>query len=187
MYENEARIRPVVHEVERQPVPTPEPHQKTNRNYKKILLTILLTALAASFIAGGLFVYFSASKVNPSPSPSPTALALATPTPSPSPSPTPEPLPDLTEIKINILNGSGKIGEAGKVGDLLEKAGFESITTGNASRFDYEETVIEASETILPNVVNLIKDALTSSYEVSLGDTLATSSKYDLVITVGSK
>jgi len=187
MFDDSSRIRPVVHEVERQPVPIPQPVQKANRNYKKIILIILLTALAASFIVGGLFVYFSGASTDPSPLPSPTPMIQVTPAPSPSPSPTPEPLPDLTEMKINILNGSGKIGEAGKVGDLLEEAGFEAITIGNASRFDYEETIIEAGKSVSPKVVSLVKETLSDSYEVTIGNSLETNTKYDLVITVGSK
>jgi LCP family protein required for cell wall assembly len=45
-------------------------------------------------------------------------------------------------VRVQVLNGSGRPGEAGTVSDALVAAGFTSAGTGEAERFDVARTVV---------------------------------------------
>ncbi|KKS80964.1 MAG: Cell envelope-related function transcriptional attenuator common domain protein [Candidatus Woesebacteria bacterium GW2011_GWC1_43_10b] len=165
--------------------PTGEPPKKRG-SFKIIIITALVTATIVALLAGGIYVYLtgtnSISKIPEEPTPTPTPIALE---PEVIPTPLPEEV-DLSEFDVNILNGSGKIGEAGKVRGLIEKAGFNVVNTGNAKTFDFKETIIQAGEDVPQAVVDAAQKALEEDYAIKIGETLPSSSNYDLVITVGS-
>lgn len=156
-------------------------------SFKLIFLTALVTAVVVALLAGGIYVYLTGTnripKVEtPQPSPTPTIV----PSPSPTIAPETEEEIDLTSFSLSILNGSGKIGEAGRARGLLEKAGFEVENVGNASRFDFKETLIQVKDEVPQTVVESLKKALAETYEVEVGEILEVDSAYDIVITVGS-
>jgi pyridoxal biosynthesis lyase PdxS len=120
-----------------------------------------------------------------SPLPSPTAIVgAATPIPSPTTSAVEV---DVSKLQVSILNGSGKIGEAGKVEKLIEGAGFVVKNTGNALTFDFVETLIQVKNSVSEEVISKLKEVLLTSYAVKVGSNLPSTSKYDIVVTVGSK
>jgi hypothetical protein len=45
-------------------------------------------------------------------------------------------------LKVEVLNGSGEKGAAGKVGDLLLSLDYDVVTVDNAEHFDYETSVL---------------------------------------------
>jgi len=92
---------------------------------------------------------------------------------------------DLTKLKVQILNGSGIKGEASKVEDLLADLEFESIETGNAQSYDFEDTEVALKENLKDNVFDGIEEKL-SAYSVKKADDLKDDFDYDVVITVGS-
>lgn len=154
------------------------PQKKTN--IKLILVITVLTALIVGFIAGGVYVYVSGVSDKNVPSatstPEPTEVPVAT--------ATPKPVIQLDSFSVNVLNGSGVIGAAGKVKAALESAGFKISGTGNASNYSYKSTVISVKKDVPEEVVAAIKNAL-SGYTVEMGDELLPSSKYDIVVTSG--
>lgn len=202
------RIHPVIEEIET--VPASEEKAKEvikeldqlnhkndlsnsspKTNYKLIILITLLTALVVGFVSGGVYVYFSGvsslgqiaqNHTQPTPiTPIPTVV------PTTSPSPKPDEKIDVSSYKVSVLNGSGRIGEASKVADLLKPVGFKIINTGNASRYDYQETLIQTTDKVPQNVIELVVSTLSEDYQTKLGDPLKTPSPYDIIITVGSK
>ncbi len=155
---------------------------------KTVILVAFITALLVGALVGGIYVYFNGiSKLDKeetvTPQPSPTATAG---TASPTPTASPEAEIALAAFKVSVLNGSGKIGEATKVKNLLTKAGFKVAATGNAPTFDFTNTIIEAKENVPQSVVDTIKEAL-ADYSLEVGENLATSNSYDVVVTVGTK
>jgi len=165
------------------------PSGKTD--YKLILLVTVISAVVVGFVAGGVYVYFTGlSQIEESvlkPTQAPQVLS-PTPTPQePSPSPIPGEEIDVSSYKVSVLNGSGQIGAAGSVGSLLEEAGFEIANIGNATKYDYEATVIQAKETVPEQVLQMIEDALSDTYSVEMGDALLSTSGYDIIVTVGTE
>jgi hypothetical protein len=53
---------------------------------------------------------------------------------------------DKKTLKIRLLNGSGTTGLASRAAELLLKKGYQDIQTGNANRYDYQETVVQAND-----------------------------------------
>lgn len=49
---------------------------------------------------------------------------------------------DRSRIRVEVRNGSGASGAAGKVTTFLRDEGFDVVDYGNADRFDYERTHI---------------------------------------------
>ncbi len=47
-----------------------------------------------------------------------------------------------SEVRVEVLNGSGISGLAAEVADLLEKEGFKVVKTANADHFDYIDTIV---------------------------------------------
>lgn len=47
-----------------------------------------------------------------------------------------------SDVRVQVLNGSGVTGQAGQTGTALSAAGFASAGTGEADRFDFARTVV---------------------------------------------
>lgn len=56
-------------------------------------------------------------------------------------------VPKYAHICIEVLNGCGIPGMAGKYTDYLRKKGFDVIYTGNADKMNYPETFVFANDT----------------------------------------
>jgi len=91
---------------------------------------------------------------------------------------------DLSQYKIQILNGSGIKGGAGTVESLLNKAGFTDTATGNAASYDFQETEIAVKKDIDTDLTAKIVKTL-DTYATKTKD--LNSSTFDVVVTVGSK
>lgn len=92
------------------------------------------------------------------------------------------------DFKVQILNGSGKVGEAGVFKSALIKLGFTSgnITTGNASTYDFKDTEVTFKEGVPSSLLEDIKRGL-DKYTILKGKSdLAKDSKFDISITVGA-
>jgi len=129
-----------------------------------------------------------------------TSIAESTPTPTPEPvanTPTPSIVATPTAIaptvstsvkavlSIQVLNGSGVSGKANQVKEYLQKKGYQNIATGNASSFDYDQTVVmvKAAKSQMDSIV---KADLSGSVTVDpMKNTLSIDSPYDIVIIVG--
>ena len=93
----------------------------------------------------------------------------------------------LDSFSLRVLNGSGEIGAASAGQKVIETAGFKVKATGNASSYDFEDTVIQVKEAVPLEVVSKLKEALANDYSVKVGETLKDTTDFDIVVTVGSK
>ena len=139
-------------------------------------------------LMGGIIAYYSGiNKLNSSES---TTTNKTAPQPTTSveslPSATPEAKIDLNKYKIKILNGSGIKGEAGKVQTLLEKAGFSIESTGNASKYDYTKTIIQAKEGVDNAFLAQLEKDLSQTYKLDKSTVLKDSETSSIIIVVGS-
>jgi hypothetical protein len=151
--------------------------------HKGSMMKVILIFLTALIVGGGAvagFMYFS--KQQPVPE---EKKVVATPTAAPALE-TEDPAAsesagtaELAELSVQILNGSGTAGEASRVRDLLEEAGFETFSLGNADSYDYTDTEVQVKEGVA-GAFDKIKDAL-STYAV------VENSDYDIVIFVGKQ
>jgi hypothetical protein len=152
------------------------------------LWIIVPTALLVGALVGGLITYFSGianlnSPSTESPTPVATTMSENKETPVASSSPTLK----RDGLKVQVLNGSGVSGAAGKAKTLLEGLGYVSVETGNASSSSVETTEVAVKETAKEYLELIIKD-LSKEYEATAAaKVLPTSSKYDIVVTLGKK
>ncbi len=119
--------------------------------------------------------------------PRPTPQVKQVPVPSPVPSPTPFML-DPTDVRIAVVNGSSKFGEAGKLKTILEKEGY-SITSIGTAQTDVKETIISPKKSVPASYLIALTNVLSDRYIISTSSSLlnddATSSA-DLIITIGT-
>ncbi|MEK7536346.1 MAG: LytR C-terminal domain-containing protein [Patescibacteria group bacterium] len=171
----------------------PEPEVKTETEVfveeekSSYLWIIIPTALLVGALVGGLITYFSGisrlSKEDQTLAPSATVEPAIEPTPTASPSSSLK----REQIKLQVLNGSGISGFAGKAKTYLEGLGYKDVMTGNAKTSDFTNTVISVKDS-KKELLETIKTDLSKNYQVTeKTETLPASSKYDFVITLGSK
>ncbi len=165
--------------------------EKPPKNIKLFVVIVLIVAVFVILLGGGIYVYLTGTNKTQKPKEETQPVSTSTPTPtfppSPSPSPTELPQKELSSYKIEVLNGSGLIGAASKVKDLIEKNGFKVSEVGNASSYDFERTQIQVKKNVPEEVVDKLKELLGKSYTLEMGDNLEDKSSFDIVITVGLK
>lgn len=119
--------------------------------------------------------------------PSLAAKPTPTPTAAPMPTATPTPVVDKTTLKIEVLNGSGTAGMAGKMKTLLEEKGYTVVGTGNAKSYEYAQTEIQVTAEHEAFISVLTSD-LSGSYTVgSSAATLKSTLPYNVVVIVGKE
>lgn len=133
-------------------------------------------------ILGGIVFYQKGVNKGEEPIPTPIAGSEASPSPSSSPSAS----LNLTKYTINIFNGSGIAGEAGKAKTLLTTNGFKVGSTGNAAAYDYTKTIIKAKSTVDSAYTSALSTALGKTYVVDTVQTLASSSADTVQVVIGS-
>ncbi len=119
----------------------------------------------------------------------PVLQAKPTPTPTMQPTPTvaPTPVIDKTTLKIQVLNGSGTAGEAGKMKTLLEEKGYTVVGTGNAKTYDYDQTELQ-STSAEEAVLGILSTDLAGTYTVgSTAATLKDTLPYNILVIVGKE
>jgi len=156
------------------------------KNYRQktpfwvLFLVFLLGLTLGAGLIGGIFYYkLKVEKIS-------LGTTKETPQPSPELKETPTPQPEevkFSDLKILILNGSGIKGEAGKVEELVKKAGFEKTETGNADSYNYQDTSVFLKEGLSDSVYEKISQSL-ASYSLKK-ESLEKNSAYDIKIIVG--
>lgn len=104
------------------------PSKKSNKKF--LLMGIVVVIVIAAF---AFFVLGRKGTPAPSATPEPTSTTAPTPTPNPL---------VRSEWSFEVLNGSGRTGEAKKIADQLIAAGYSVVKTGNADRDNYESSQI---------------------------------------------
>ena len=83
-----------------------------------------------------------------------------------------------------MLNGSGIAGKASQIKDILKKAGYLEILTGNADNFEYKNTIIQTKKTV-SDVYSQLKIEFkdyTSTLKMEILEATATA---DVIIIIG--
>ncbi len=144
---------------------------------------LIIIGIVVLISLGGFFWYRS---VQSSPPTTPTEKTAET-TKEPTNTPTPKEA-KKDAYSIEILNGSGIEGEAGRAQELLEDAQYDVKSTGNADNYDYGETVIRAGRTVDEQWLEELRKELGKKYSVqSETETLnASDSDADVVVIVGN-
>lgn len=111
---------------------------------------------------------------------------IATPTPSPAPTPTPA-QPQRSDLKVQVLNGGGTSGSAGKAKTFLEEKGYSVGDTGNTDEYTYKKTEIHVKAGKEAYLEFLKKD-LAEDYTVGTSSAdLSVDAAYDAQVIVGKK
>ena len=160
----------------------PEAKVSDSSNITWILIPGILLLGA---LLGGIIFY--QNKVNNivEPTSTPTSSATAIPDATPTPTVSTENV-DLEKYTLVLQNGSGIKGEATKVKDLLVKAGFKVGTTGNASSFDYTNTIVQVKADTDAGFLAKLKEVLGENYKIGKDEVLKSTSKDNIVIVIGS-
>jgi len=90
---------------------------------------------------------------------------------------------DKEKLKTQVLNGSGKAGEATKVKGLLETAGFTVEAVGNATTSGAIKTEIKSTNALSESIKKDFQDSLSKLYDTQF--TVAPVTGFDVVVTVG--
>ena len=148
-------------------------------NWKIIVIVIVVLGLGI----GGYYYYQSTqAATEPEAEKESTALSDENPTNTPTPAEL-----DKSAFEIEIQNGSGIAGEAGRAQELLEGDEFTVSSTANAESYDYEETVVQASEDVDEEWLDALKESLEGQYTVqSRVEELPEGSEVDVIVIVGS-
>ncbi|OGH14935.1 MAG: hypothetical protein A2860_01890 [Candidatus Levybacteria bacterium RIFCSPHIGHO2_01_FULL_37_33] len=158
---------------------------KKSMRKQYVLLAISVILLACAI---GYFLLWSKTIPNPwfkkSESLSPKPTSVATPSTTSQPSPTAEPLMDKSTIKIKILNGSGIEGQAGKLSDLLEEAGYNNVSIGNTDNLEQRTTIVY-NKLLSKDMLDSITEAIKNGFPDPTLQEASQSAEYDILITTG--
>jgi hypothetical protein len=171
---------------------------------KFIYLLIFIVIVGCFFLIKNIFFGAGKSKEIPAVTPTPTEFQFPTDTPAPSVSPTEEtgetivtpaakavnPVDpstglDRSTLSVEVQNGSGEMGAAGKGADVLKGFGYKISSTGNADNYDYQDVTIKVKST-KSNFLALLKKDLGFSYTVASATAdLSSDSTADALVIIG--
>ena len=92
---------------------------------------------------------------------------------------------NLSQYRLQILNGSGIEGEAGRIRERLEALGFKDFVTGNADSYDYEITEINYKQEISDEVIIKIIEELDIDRETTKSAELEDDNEFDIRLILG--
>ncbi len=152
----------------------PEKQEKRN-----LLMPFILTLVGTMLISGAFFAYKISTENS-------KQQVVVSPTPAPTITVAPEKI-DVSEYEVEVLNGSGISGEAGRAKTILENGEFIVESTGNADSYDYKETEISINGDVPEEVIDQLKEVLAEEY--ALSDEVAEDEEQTaaIVIIVGSE
>ena len=85
------------------------------------------------------------------------------------------------QIRIQLLNGSGKVGLAGELASFLRDGGFDVLEVSNADRSDYRTTLI-VGRTEEPGSAKTVADYLGTSHVIQQ---IGSQEMIDVTVIVG--
>jgi len=151
--------------------------KKTISKMTIFLIVVLVISLGIMGVVLYNFYNPSDQKVTGVNTPVPVVI-----TPMATPSSAIEAKIDLSKYVVQVLNGSGVTGEAGRVRDLLIEKGFVSVDVGNAEATS--DTLVSRKENVPQMVIDELK-ILMGEYIFDDIGLLTSNDKYDLVIVLG--
>jgi hypothetical protein len=146
--------------------------------FLRIFIIIVILALLGG---GGYYFWQSRNKTSTT-----TETTEVTPTQEmEEPTPTPEEV-NKGDFTIEVQNGSGIAGEAGRAQKLLEDDEYTVKGTSNADNYDYTETVIQADSSVPDAWIDQLVSTLEKKYTVQTRiDDKSGSSDADVIVIVG--
>ncbi|PIZ65055.1 hypothetical protein COY14_03215 [Candidatus Roizmanbacteria bacterium CG_4_10_14_0_2_um_filter_36_9] len=127
------------------------------------MLKVIIGAIIVVIVGAGSYLYYKSSQEKLATPPKETAITTVTKKPTPSPTPNQV---AVDEYSIEILNGSGIAGEAGRAQALLENSDYIIDSIGNAEKYDYGQTVIQAGADVPKSWIDALKSVLEEKYDV---------------------
>ena len=88
------------------------------------------------------------------------------------------------DFKIQVLNGTGKVGAATSMRDFLVSKGYTVVGVGNADSYNYQLTTVRIKESKKEVTEHLTKD-LEERYAINVGSPLSEGEQFDILIIVG--
>jgi hypothetical protein len=177
---------------EQQPVSSPLSSGQMSRlsskkDKKAVGLVLLLIALV--LVGGGVFYFLSLRNKQESKIESPTRTELPMiveekSIPTSTPTATPVEVVDKKLVSIQVLNGTGIVGEAAYLQDKLNSLGYTSVKIGNAPKQNYESTQVTFSSKLSYSVVSEITKELEKIYQ-KVETKKSSSTSYDVEIITG--
>jgi hypothetical protein len=168
-----------------------KPTEKGDKKGFKIILIILLLLSFFAILVGGFLYYqknISKKEVTTEAKPTPTVEVQVSPTETPATDSGKISNVKLSNLNVQILNGSGIPGQAGGVKTLISTLNFKKIDTGNADNYNYTDTEVSLKDSIPTSVFDQIKTKLVNTYNVVQSkNAVSKTSSYDIIIIVGTK
>lgn len=161
----------------------PLPELKNSNSASPLVIIIPGIFLLGALLGG---IYFYQKSIGPITTPTPTPAVVNAVESTPVPTSSPSASLDLTKYPINIMNGSGIVGEAAKVKTLIEAGGFKVSKTGNASSYDFTKTVIKAKADVPASYLEKLTTTLSKTYVLDASQVLAISSPDSVQVIIGS-
>ena len=158
------------------------------RNKKGKIILLCLVALLLVALAAGTILNSERDKLSfMNRNNKPRETVVLSPTQAPIATPVPAEV-DKKTLKIEVQNGTGESGVAGKMKNLLVEKGYEgTIETGNADNYDYTETVLKIKKTKI-GIQKELETDLSDDYTLSKSvENLEDDSDYDVVVIVGAE
>ncbi len=186
--------------------PTPSINKSPKKSKRFLFLVVVIVIILIIIFAGPRFLGSKNNKESSKITPTPTEFQIPTDTPAPSPSgepsstpkPTNSPTPkstsnpvdkatglDRSKLSVEVQNGSGQAGVAGKGAGILKDLGYNVASSGNADNFDYSNVTIKV-KSAKSDYLTLLKKDLAASYTIgSSSSDLSASSSADALVIIG--
>lgn len=154
---------------------------KPDRSAPVFLWAVIIIAVA--LLTGGTLLVLASGLPK-----LPALLTKPAPTSTPAPTPTPAPAAvSRADIKLEVLNGGGIPGSAGKAKTFLEDKGYIVENVGNTDEYTYDETEIHVKPS-KESYLETLKADLSQDYTIGTAAAdLSADSPYDAQIIVGKK
>lgn len=147
-----------------------------------IILWVIIVVVAALVTGGVLFFAMNRPVVK-----MPVLFAKPTPTPTLAPTPTPAPAVSRADITIQVLNGGGTPGAAGKMKKFLEDKGYTVKDVGNTDEYTYTKTIIMVHAN-KQHIAALLEEDLKGAYSLDTSSMeLPQDTSYEARVIVGKE
>jgi hypothetical protein len=162
-----------------------DPSQSEESKAPKGLMIVVVVLILLALGVVGFVVYksnaMSKAQITDTPIPTPEVSVVETPEATPTPA-----ITDKSVVKIQVLNGSGIVGQAGQVATALEKDDFKTPDTGNYDGDKQSETMVNytasVDKTLVDEVVKVLKKTFTT-VNVAVSTSL---SDFDIQVITGT-
>lgn len=182
--EDEERQKEVVDSLYQRSEPSFQPEITVHkRGASRSLVVWAGLTIGIAVVVGGVLVVAVRGKSVPS-----SFLRKTAPTPTSTSAPTPTPVSlDRKDITIQVFNGGGVAGAAGKMKKFLEEKGYTVSSVGNTDEYTYEQTEIHV-KAAKSAYFNLLSQDLQADYDLgSSSADLSQDASYDARVIVGKK